>query len=450
MADFSNESALAAQLQQVVQPKLAEFGWTTGGDDTTLFEYILLMLANDKNESQVAAELSNDLLDLGPENMETQQFARWLFETIDSLRRQPGGDAQNALSTEHQMNDGSNDVSMSALDTDMDGASESAQDTMYVNPALIRPCSSNLTIHSPTGPKAMRNGNGAQGARPARGGRNMLNQVNRQMNRPDDSALHRVRGSGRINSHGREPPKGPRGQNVGRGIEAMANGRGMGNMNMNGMNMPGGMPMPQMGQNGMPGMLNPQQQMALMQMYEQQAQMMQQIFSGGAPTPFVNPNFNHGNRNGNKKPLSQRMDRSQQGKGMHPSAKFTKKEGQDETGRGRCSRKRRRYGRRGFPARAFGDYVQVQPPMHQPRLPLCSSVTGCSPWNRGRHERHLRLRCRVQKQEVCRQAPVPRSAPEVPVGAGVRILAQLPRPGQLPLQAPISTTMPERSGLHYT
>jgi hypothetical protein len=140
MADFSNESVLAAQLQQVVQPKLAEFGWTTGGDDTTLFEYILLMLANDKNEAQVAAELSNDLLDLGPENMETQQFARWLFETIDSLRRQlAGGDAQNAPSTEHQMNDGSNDISMSALDTDMDGASE-AQDTMYVNLALIRPC----------------------------------------------------------------------------------------------------------------------------------------------------------------------------------------------------------------------------------------------------------------------------------------------------------------------
>ena len=138
MADFSNESALAAQLQQVVQPKLAEFGWTTGGDDTTLFEYILLMLANDKNESQVAAELSNDLLDLGPENMETQQFARWLFETIDTLRRQ-GGDAQNAPSTEHQMNDGSNDISMSAQDTDMDGASE-AQDTMYVQPPSIRPC----------------------------------------------------------------------------------------------------------------------------------------------------------------------------------------------------------------------------------------------------------------------------------------------------------------------
>ena len=69
--DFSSDSPLAMQLQQVVQAKLAEFGWTTGGDDTTLFEYILLMLANDKNEAQVAAELSNDLLDLGPENTET-------------------------------------------------------------------------------------------------------------------------------------------------------------------------------------------------------------------------------------------------------------------------------------------------------------------------------------------------------------------------------------------
>lgn len=139
MADFSSESVLAAQLQQVVQPKLAEFGWTTGGDDTTLFEYILLMLANDKNESQVAAELSNDLLDLGPENMETQQFARWLFETIDSLKRQlAGGDAQAAPSAE-EMNSGSNDVSMGTLDTEMDGASESAQDTMFVVLVSLHP-----------------------------------------------------------------------------------------------------------------------------------------------------------------------------------------------------------------------------------------------------------------------------------------------------------------------
>lgn len=363
--DFSNESPLAMQLQHVVQPKLAEFGWTTGGEDTTLFEYILLMLANDKNEAQVAAELSNDLLDLGPENTETQQFAQWLFEQIEVLKRQlsGGGDAQVTESIENQMDSANDENSISAQDMDMDGAESG---NMYVHNLFPSPFTSrsckvshrrrrstgylfycdlrNLTVYSPTGPKAMRNGSGAQTARPARGGR-MLNQLNKNMR--NDDPLHRVRGGGggigRVNSHAREPPKGPRGQNVGRGIEAMANGRGMGNANMNmgqnGMNMPmggmPGMPMPPMGgQNGVPGMLNQQQTMALMQMYEQQAQMMQQIFSGGAaPTAFVNPNFNQNNRNGHKKPLHQRMERPQQGgRGMNPNAKtFTKKEGQDET-----------------------------------------------------------------------------------------------------------------------
>jgi hypothetical protein len=194
----------------------------------------------------------------------------------------------------------------------------------------------------------MRNGSGAQATRPARGGR-MLNQLNKNM-RNDDSALHRVKGAGggigRINSHSNGPPRGPRGQNIGRGMEAMANGRGMGNANMNmgpGMNNMGGMPMggmpgmpgmpPMANQNGMPGgILNAQQQMALMQMYEQQAQMMQQIFSGAAPVAggFVNPNFNQNNRGGPKKSLQQRMDRPQRG-GMHASTKFTKKEDQDES-----------------------------------------------------------------------------------------------------------------------
>jgi hypothetical protein len=189
----------------------------------------------------------------------------------------------------------------------------------------------------------MRNGSGTSGPRSGR----MLNQLNKQMNRQDDSALHRVRGaqgSGRINSHSREPPKGPRNSGVGRGINAMANGRGMGNVNMampaasgmNGMNMGPmgsmpGMPMPPMGQNSMPGMLNPQQQMALMQMYEQQAAMMQQIFSGQTPAPFVNPNFQHNNRK-NGKPLNERIDRSRQGSNKLPqSSKFAKKDSQDET-----------------------------------------------------------------------------------------------------------------------
>lgn len=133
--DFSNDSPLAIQLQQLVQPKLAEFGWTTGGDDTTLFEYILLMLANDKNESQVAAELGNDLLDLGSESTETHQFAQWLFEQIELLKRQMnGGDAQMPAGGDEQMNSALDDGS-AMQDADMEGA-DPAQGNMYASPFL--------------------------------------------------------------------------------------------------------------------------------------------------------------------------------------------------------------------------------------------------------------------------------------------------------------------------
>jgi hypothetical protein len=130
MSDFTSESPLALQLQLVVQPKLAEFGWTTGGDDTTLFDYILLMLANDKNETQVAQELSSDLLDLGPDNTETQQFAQWLFEQIEVLRRPTNGSgARPAVQSEDQMNSALDDGS-AAQDTEMEGAGDAAQGTM--------------------------------------------------------------------------------------------------------------------------------------------------------------------------------------------------------------------------------------------------------------------------------------------------------------------------------
>jgi nuclear polyadenylated RNA-binding protein NAB2 len=71
-----------------------------------------------------------------------------------------------------------------------------------------------------------------------------MNQVNRAMDRRGDSALRRVQdrgGTGRINSHSREPPKGPRSQ----GARNMANANRMANMSVAGM--PGG-PM------GFPGM----------------------------------------------------------------------------------------------------------------------------------------------------------------------------------------------------
>lgn len=366
--DLAAGTPLAAALQNLVQPKLAEFGWTTGGDDTTLFDYILLMLSNGKNEEQVATELSNDLLDEAEgENTDTHRFSRWLFEQVDQLRGNTAGG--HAQTSDNQMEDAAHSSSAPAQDMEMDGVSEAgdaSSGTMYdtnflsipsrfpqdarrdsacglpiptIKPSGRETCRNSipssrqiLTNIRPTGPKAMRNGSGPK---QARGGR-LMNQVNRQMNRNDDP-LHRVRGAqgaGRINSHSREPPKGPRGANIGRGLEAMANGRGGGNLNVGpGMNGMGGMgmnmgmpnmPIPPMGQ-GLPGGgLNPQQQMALMSMYEQQAQMMQQIFSGQTPQPFVNPNF----QKGNKKSFA----RGSQGNRQHlpPSSKFTKKEGEDE------------------------------------------------------------------------------------------------------------------------
>ncbi|KAF2676647.1 nuclear polyadenylated RNA-binding protein-like protein Nab2 [Lentithecium fluviatile CBS 122367] len=365
--DFANGSPLANALQNIVQAKLTELGWLTSDDDTTLFDYILLMLANEKNEAQVASELSNDLLDLGPDHPETQQFARWLFAQIDQLRTQlVGGNVVQANTNQDLVNDTSNDASVPAQDTEMEGVAESS-------PGNI-----------PTGPKAMRNGSGAKQQPSRRGG--MISQLNKQMNRTDDSALHRVRGSqgvGRINSHSREPPKGPRqNQNLGRGLEAMANGRGMGNANighagMNGMNM-GGMPMPPMGQGmppgmpgGMPGgmppaggVLTPQQQMALMQMYEQQAHMMQQIFSGQTPAPYVNPNF-QSNRGGKKPSGPGRGSLQGNKQGLTPSAKFTKKEGQDEA-------------MADGPAAENGDGMEVETSRPDPATTMCNFNQRCS------------------------------------------------------------------------
>ncbi|KAF2746968.1 hypothetical protein M011DRAFT_468247 [Sporormia fimetaria CBS 119925] len=320
--DFTIGSPFATALQQIVQPKLAQYGWTTGEpEDATVFEYILLMLGNHKDEGQIASELANDLLDLGGESAETQEFAHWLFEQIRQLTGGGSADAQ-AQQADSQM-DAQQSTAPAAQDTEMEGITDSAQTAI------------------PTGPKAMRNGSGSgAGSKPARGGR-MLNQLNRQMGRQDDSALHRVRGSqgaGRVNSHGREPPKGPRLDNINRGLSAMANGRGAANVGLMG---PGGMPpmngnMNMAGQMGaMPGMQQgvPQQMMALMQMYEQQAQMMQQLqlLTGQAPAPYVNPNFQNNNRR-NGRPFGDRGDRSRQGnkQPLPASSKFGKKDGEDQ------------------------------------------------------------------------------------------------------------------------
>jgi len=99
---------LAEALQNVVQTKLAEVGWSTGGlDDSALAEYIMLMVVNGKTQEEIASELSNDLLGLAPEDTGAIEFTKWLFEQVDVLNGGPGqvggNGAQDAQSTGMEM-----------------------------------------------------------------------------------------------------------------------------------------------------------------------------------------------------------------------------------------------------------------------------------------------------------------------------------------------------------
>ncbi len=99
--EVSLNTPLADALSDVVQPKLSEMGWSTGGlDDSALGEYIILMLVNGKSQDQIAAELSNDLLNLEPENSGATDFSRWLFEQVEILNSQLNGSGTSNQSTE--------------------------------------------------------------------------------------------------------------------------------------------------------------------------------------------------------------------------------------------------------------------------------------------------------------------------------------------------------------
>jgi len=85
--DLQAGTPVADALQNVLQPKLAEMGWSTeGSDDSALAEYIVLMLASGKTQDQIAAELSTDLLGLGPDDPGASAFAQWLFEQVHRLQ----------------------------------------------------------------------------------------------------------------------------------------------------------------------------------------------------------------------------------------------------------------------------------------------------------------------------------------------------------------------------
>ena len=53
-------SDLAQAIQSAVQPKLIENGWVAEENDTTLSEYVTMMMVNGKDLQGVASELGGD------------------------------------------------------------------------------------------------------------------------------------------------------------------------------------------------------------------------------------------------------------------------------------------------------------------------------------------------------------------------------------------------------
>ncbi|KAL2065146.1 hypothetical protein VTL71DRAFT_4287 [Oculimacula yallundae] len=239
--EIAIDTPLAQALNSAIQPKLVEVGWSSGGgDESQLAEYILLMLANNKTQDQIAKELSSDLLGLGPDDPGARDFSQWLFQQIEALSAiENDTNGATAPDTDGQAN---------MQDAEMGDASEAGDGKV------------------PTGPKSMRDGTGNSRPRDKR----MLGHLAKAMDRTSDNFLHRVRpqnGNERINTHSRAPPTGPRQQATGRGGVRNLNSR----MNGNAM---GGMPMPQGGAAQSIMNMSQGQQMQLYQMLEQQSLLM--------------------------------------------------------------------------------------------------------------------------------------------------------------------------------
>jgi hypothetical protein len=301
MSGISLETPLAEQLNAIVHQKITEEGWSTE-EDTSLAEYIVLMLVNGKTQDQISSELASELL----QDVDgIPQFAQWLSDQVVALRS--GGEAPSAPSNQ-QMADATaqaipeyaetgNDEIPAAYDTDM---GDNAPDNALVE-SDSKSLNSTNDCDRPKGPK---------NSRGARGGR-MGVQSNKGIDRANESVLHRVRGqagSGRIDSHSRGTPKGPRGGANRPGLQ-----KALGGMATVSPTTPG-MPNPMMQAGGQPNpmmsAMSPQQQMEFMAMMEQQARMMAQ-FTGMVPgAGGLSPGFQQNGQQLNS-PQSSLFDRVQ-------------------------------------------------------------------------------------------------------------------------------------------
>ncbi|CAK7274181.1 hypothetical protein SEPCBS119000_006041 [Sporothrix epigloea] len=259
--EIAMQTPLADTLQREVQKKLVENGWTASDDsDSTMAEYIILMLVNGRVEDEISGELARDLLNLDPDDNSARDFSKWLFETVETQNAILNGPP--AVSAPPMQQNGDHDIDMDVSTAD-----------------LVH------DLNAPTGPKAMRSGNGAGGFHGGRDKR-VMGQISRAMDRSNDSVLHRVRGQGgAINTHARNGPNGRGGMGgFGGGRQPRhMNGRAAANFNHALANSgPGGGPWAgkpgQPGQQGIPSQ-SPMQPgpMDVYAMLEQQSRMMMQM-----------------------------------------------------------------------------------------------------------------------------------------------------------------------------
>lgn len=294
-------SALAQQIQNAAQAKLMENSWAPEETDTTLSEYVTMMLVNGKDMQGVQSELGSELLGLGEDDPQVAEFTRWLFDQARQLSGQGAPAAER-------------DQSMEAEAAENGGMDEQMGEAAPVDGAYVEPAHSldfQLTSFRPSGPRAMRNGSDRGRGR---GGR-MLGQMNRQMDRNSDDPLRRIKGAaggaGRIDAHAGRAPRGPRGGNLANGVQRMMNGGGRGG-HMAQMNNP------------MMGQLPQDQQMMFMQMMEMQANMMAQMM-GNSQTPPSSGGY-RGGRGG--KSMFDRMDK----RGQHKARSGTPGDESGSTG----------------------------------------------------------------------------------------------------------------------
>ena len=112
-ADLSQGSLLANALNEAIQLKIADLGWASAGaEGAAMSEYFVLMLANGKTAADISAEISGDLLGLGPEDQSAPDFAQWLVEQYQTLAAQmsaaagPAPNGQGAMEQDESMDAG--------------------------------------------------------------------------------------------------------------------------------------------------------------------------------------------------------------------------------------------------------------------------------------------------------------------------------------------------------